>query len=218
MACLILKKMHHIQEQLIKLSVDQDLASMKLVEIAQIINVPHLQQVKHHRDQLIKKGLLSAPQTAQAPKVIGQMGASNLIAIPVLGSANAGPATIYSDSRVEGYLRVSSALLPNIPISKLFALRVVGRSMNRAKMNGQAIDNGDYVIVDAREPYVPQTGDYVVSSIEGMANIKKFVRDDANQQIVLMSESTDEYPPVVIHRDDSLAQSKIVHVVKSPRV
>src|SRR3989344_3665320 len=131
MACLILKKMHHIQEQLIKLSVDQDVASMKLVEITQIINVPHLQQVTHHRDQLIKKGLLSAPQTAQAPKVIGQMGASNLIAIPVLGSANAGPATIYSDSRVEGYLRVSSALLPNIPISKLFALRVVGRSMNR---------------------------------------------------------------------------------------
>jgi hypothetical protein len=86
--------MHHIQEQLIKLSADQDVASMKLVEIAQIIGVPHLQQVKHHRGQLIKKGLLSAPKTAQAPKVMKRyLGISDLIAIPVLGS------TIYKELR-----------------------------------------------------------------------------------------------------------------------
>jgi repressor LexA len=74
------------------------------------------------------------------------------------------------------------------------------------------------VVVDGREPYVPQTGDYVVSSIEGVANIKRFVRDDVNQQIVLMSESTDEYPPIVIHPDDYLAQSKVIQVVKQPKI
>lgn len=212
-------EMHHIQEKLIKLSGDRDITSMKLVEIANTIGVPHLQQVKHHRDQLIKKGLLKATTTAKKPKVMkNYLGKSDLIAIPVLGAANAGPASIYADSAVEGYLHLSSAILPrSIPTSKLFALKVSGRSMNRAKLNGSSIENGDYVIVDGREPYAPQTGDYVVSSIEGVANIKKFVRDDLNQQIVLMSESTDEYPPIVISPDDYLAQSKIIHVVKQPK-
>ena len=210
--------MHIIQEQLIKLSADRDVASMKLAELAQILGVKHLEQVKHHRGQLIKKGLLVASQTAKAPRILkDQLGGSDLLAIPVLGSANAGPATIYAHSTVQGYLHVSSKLLPSIPLSKLFALKVVGRSMNRANMNGKSIDNGDYVVVDAREPYQPTTGDYVVSNIGGMANIKKFVADTDNQQIVLMSESTEEYPPIVIHPDDYLVKSKIIHVVKQPR-
>ena len=192
---------------------------MKLVDIANMIGVSHLQQVKHHRDQLIKNGLLESTINAKKPKIMKRyLGNSDLVAIPVLGAASAGPASIYADATVSGYLHLSSALLPkNVPVSKLFALKVVGRSMNRAKLDGQSIENGDYVIVDGREPYEPQTGDYVVSSIEGMANIKKFVRDDLNQQIVLMSESTDDYPPIVIGQDDYLQQSKIVRVVKSPK-
>lgn len=211
--------MHPIQEQLIKLSADRDVASMRLVEIAQAIGVKHLQQVKHHRDQLIKKGLLAAPQTARAPRISkNQLGGSDLLAIPILGSANAGPATIYADSIVQGYLRVSSKLLPNIPVNKLFALKVVGRSMNQASLNGKTIDNGDYVVADGRDPYQPSTGDYVVSNIDGMANIKRFVRDDVNKQIVLMSESSDDYPPIVIHPDDYLVKYKIIHVVKKPKL
>lgn len=94
--------------------------------------------------------------------------------------------------------------------------------MNRAKLNKQqTIDNGDYVIADGTQPYTPVTGDYVVSVIEGMANIKKFVLDGLNRQIVLMSESTGDYPPIVIHEDDPvdyLASAKILHVVKSPKL
>jgi len=211
--------MHPIQEQLIKLSVDRDVANMKLVELAQILGVKHLEQIRHHRGQLIKKGLLVAPQTARTPRILkDQLGGSDLLAIPVLGSANAGPATIYADSAVKGYLHMSSKLLPKIPVSKLFALKVIGRSMNRANMNGKTIENDDYVVVDGREPYQPVTGDYVVSNIDGMANIKKFVADKVNQQIVLMSESTEEYPPIVIHPDDYLVKSKIIHVVKQPKL
>lgn len=216
--------MHHIQEQLLKLSADRDVAGMKLVELAQIVGEPHLQKIKHHREQLIKKGLLTASEQAKQPKIMrNYLGTSDLLAIPVLGSANAGPATIYADAKVQGYLHVSSSLLPKgTRTSNLFALKVVGHSMNRAKLNKkQAIENGDYVIADGTQPYVPETGDYVVSLIEGMANIKKFVLDGANRQIVLMSESTGDYPPIVIHEDDPvdyLASAKILHVVKSPKL
>src|SRR5665213_3915679 len=79
--------MHPIQEQLIKLSADRDVASMKLVDLAQILGVKHLEQIKHHRGQLIKKGLIAAPQTARTPRIIkDQLGdGSDLLAIPVLG-------------------------------------------------------------------------------------------------------------------------------------
>lgn len=213
--------MHHIQEQLLQLSADRDITSMRLVELAQIIGVKHLQQVRHHRDQLIKHGLLDDSGNRKETQVMKDAlgGDSSLIAIPVLGAANAGPATIYADSSVQGYLYVSSRLLPIMPTKNLFALNVVGRSMNKARLNGRdSIDNGDYVIVDGREPYSPETGDYVVSNINGFANIKRFVRDTENQRVVLLSESTDDYPPIVIHEDDDLAQSKIVQVVKSPKI
>ncbi|MGK2896200.1 MAG: LexA family protein, partial [Candidatus Saccharimonadales bacterium] len=75
----------------------------------------------------------------------------SLLRIPVLGSANAGPATLYADGRVTGYLRLSETLLPkSISRKALYALKVVGQSMNRAKIGAQKLpaDDGDYIIAD----------------------------------------------------------------------
>lgn len=195
---------------------------MKLSELAQKLNVDHLQKVKHHRDQLFKKGLI---KRAENPKTVTSesIGATSmLLKIPVLGAANAGPASIYADGTVTGYLRVSDALLPKlIARDTLYALRVVGRSMNLAKigLNKLPAEDGDYIIADGSS-YDPKSNDYVVSLIDGKANLKKLIIDNANEQIALISESTDDFPPIIIHNDDSveyLAQSKIVHVVKPPR-
>ena len=61
----------------------------------------------------------------------------------------------------------------------------------------------------------PRDGDYVVSIIDGMANIKKYRLDKANERIVLLSESTKDYAPIFIHRDDDFRISgKVLDVVK----
>lgn len=214
--------MHVIQEGLLRLNQDNNVMEMKLSELAQKLNVDHLQKVKHHRDQLFKKGLI---KRAENPKTVTSesIGATSmLLKIPVLGAANAGPASIYADGTVTGYLRVSDALLPKlIARDTLYALRVVGRSMNLAKigLNKLPAEDGDYIIADGSS-YDPKSNDYVVSLIDGKANLKKLIIDNANEQIALISESTDDFPPIIIHNDDSveyLAQSKIVHVVKPPR-
>ena len=141
--------------------------------------------------------------------------------VPILGSANAGPASIYADGIVQGYLHISSSLLPpKTSKEKLFALQVVGDSMNNARVNGKyKIENGDYVIADAGS-FTPENGDYVISSFSRKVNIKRFYRDTEMDQIALMSESTKNYPPIIVGQDDSLeylTQAKIVSVAKTPK-
>jgi SOS-response transcriptional repressor LexA len=214
--------MHEIQQKLVSLSADKDITSMKLAELARLVEVSSLQKVKHHREQVIKKGLVKVPAN---PKTITELrnylaNGMNIVSIPILGSANAGPAMIYADGEVTGYLKVSSSLLPtNYKSAELFALKVVGDSMNRSNIDGQSAENGDYVIADARQPFTPKTGDYIVSLIDGKANLKKFVNDTKNRQIGLMSESSGDFPPIIIGENDGtdyLAQAKILRVVKTP--
>jgi SOS-response transcriptional repressor LexA len=80
-------------------------------------------------------------------------------------------------------------------------LRAEGDSMNQANINGKNIEDGDFVIVDS-EQKSPETGYYIVSIIDEVANIKKFVNDRKNKRIILQSESTKEYLPIFIHEDD----------------
>lgn len=216
--------MHIIQQGLLRLTEEgSDVMAMKLSELARILNVEHLQQIKHHREHLLKKGLLSPNQNAKEITKQAFGDNSSLLRIPVLGSANAGPATLYADGQVTGYLRLSETLLPKaISRKALYALKVVGQSMNRAKIGAQKLsaDDGDYIIADG-STYDPKSNDYVVSIIDGKANIKKLILDPQNGQIALISESSEDFPPIIISNDDTvdyLAQSKIVQVVKPPRV
>lgn len=207
---------------MVALSVDRDITSLKLAELARMVDVSNLQKVKHHKEQVIKKGLV---KIAAKPKAVTELkdylaNGLSIVSIPILGSANAGPAMIYADGEVTGYLKISSSLLPkSYKAADLFALKVVGDSMNRSNINGLSAENGDYVIADAKQPLVPKTGDYIVSLIDGKANIKKFVSDPKNKQIGLISESTNDFPPIIIGENDGtdyLAQAKILRVVKTP--
>lgn len=214
--------MHHIQELILQLSHERDVSTMRLTELRSLTGAKHLQQVKHHRNMLIAKGLIPGPdQSRHATSQSKILGAdSRLINIPIMGSVNAGVASLYAEGRVEDYLRVSSEKLPVKYKKTLYALRAVGDSMDEASIGpkGLNVEAGDYVIADG-EDYSPESGDYVVSLINGMANIKKLVIDQSSQQILLVSESSKSYPPIILGIDDQinyLAQSKVLHVVKVP--
>ena len=215
--------MNETQTRMWELSVDHDISNMRLADIARLLDIESLQKVKHHREQLIKKGLLQEPNKGKHTQVIKDiLNDSDLILIPILGAANAGPARIYADGIVKGYLHISSSLLPaKTPKDRLFALKVVGDSMNDASVNGKyKIEDGDYVIADA-SAFIPHNGDYVISLFSGRVNIKRFFRDSAANQIALISESTKEYLPIFVSDKDSLdylTQAKVISVAKSPKV
>lgn len=205
--------MHPIQEKLLKLAGQYNLGRLSFREIGKLIDEDHPQKIKHHLEQLERRNLIQS--TIEGKTIKKTALDKDIFAIPILGSADCGPATVFADENIEGYLRVSSRILA--PRNGLYALRAVGNSMNRAKVKGKSIDDGDYAIIDSKQK-APEGNDYVVSVIGGVCNIKKFIKDDANQQIVLLSESSFEFPPIHIHPEeaDYYVCGKVVDVIKKP--
>lgn len=177
------------------------------------------QKIKHHMLQLEKNGLIKINRLEKeiAKTKPGSIINSKLISLPILGSANCGPATIYAEQNIEGYLTISGKLLSKK--KDIFAIKASGYSMNKANINGDSIEDGDYVIVDPKYRSV-RNGDYVLSIIDGTANIKRYFNDRDNKRIILLSESSASFSPIFIHYDDMdsyLINGRIIQVIKKPK-
>jgi len=142
----------------------------------------------------------------------GTLSGFEFISVPLVGSANCGPATLLAEENIEGYLTVKRDLVPRK--SGIFALRASGNSLNRAKIKGKNVENGDMVLIDSEDRNI-RDGDYVLSIIGGMANLKKYKFDRKNNQIMLLSESTETFKPIIIMPGDDFAiNGKVVGVIK----
>lgn len=217
--------MHRIQQELLRVAQEKNLGQYTLREIGSFIGEPSPQKIKHHLQELEKKGLVKIDKVKGMIKKTKQDwerslgGTTKLLTIPILGAVNAGPAEIFAETNIEGFLKISSTLLRFSPRRehRFFALKVSGDSMNRAKIDGKRIENGDYVIVDIDEKQA-KNGDIVLSIIDGMANIKRLFMDRENNQVVLMADSSKEFPPIYIHENDNfMVNGKVVQVIKKPR-
>ncbi|MFA6552741.1 MAG: S24 family peptidase [Candidatus Paceibacterota bacterium] len=215
--------MHTIQQKILALSKSQNLANLPLRKIGDLIGEPNSpQKIKHHMDKLKEKGLLLVSGDGKIqPTKIGVEKNSNLVSLPILGAANCGTASTYADGDIEGYLKISLKILGEKfknRLNNLFVLRASGNSMNRANVNGKTIDDGDFVIAE-KTSTPPQNGEYIVSIIEGLANIKKFLFDAKNKHIILASESSFSFSPIYIHEldyADYFVGGKVVDVIKQP--
>lgn len=221
--------MHPIQEKLLKLSKKENLAKMTLREMAHAIDMPSEspQKIKHHLLQLQKKGFLiidrakgMMERTDTKPSwATGLLHKTNLLfSIPIVGTANCGPATIFAEENFQGFLRVSSRLIGRSRPDGLYAVKAGGSSMNRVNINGGSIDDGDYVIIDGND-LTARDKDVVVAIIENKATIKRFIYDKNNYQIVLRSDSSFDYEPIYIHPEDEFRISgKVIGVIKNPKI
>ncbi len=200
-----------------ELSQRYDLSQMSLREIGRLIGEEHPQKVKFH---LKKIGLTETKKKKDSKINISLAESKRILSIPILGLANCGTATALAESRLEGILPISRKLIPlGHRDRELFAVKAVGTSMNKADLNGKNIEEGDFVIVDSEDKNV-KNGEYVLSVIGGFANIKRFVEDRENNQIVLESESTNFFPPIHIHKDDMdeyFLNGKAIDVIKAPK-
>lgn len=142
---------------------------------------------------------------------------SGLVILPIMGEADCGAATKYADGRIVDNLAVSPSVLRSTVSDQLYALIARGDSMNRAEVEGKTIEDGDYIIIEKKDDYVPKDGDIVVSIIAGLANVKRLRRDNARQRILLLSEShrQDDFAPIIIsEQDDFTVEGKVVDVIK----
>ena len=214
--------MHPIQQKLLILVEKSPLSGLTLREIGAKVGEPESpQKIKHHIDQLAAKGFIVVDKNSNTiKKMVHHNTKGNIISLPIMGSANCGEATFFADGHIEGYLQVTKGVLGNLftQVKNLFVLQAVGPSMNRADIMGDAIESGDYVIVD-KKVHGPRDGQYVVSIINGVANIKKIYIDKKKSQIVLLSESSQNIPPIYIDQEDLdeyLLCGTVVKVMKHP--
>jgi SOS regulatory protein LexA len=204
--------MHILQEKLLNQARTENLSGMTLREIGNRVGERSAQKIKHHLTQLSKRGFISYKPSEREIKIIKGVSKEGFVSLPVVGSANCGPADIFADKNVQGYLKVSKKLVPRG--DNLFVLRASGNSMNKAEIKGKNIEDGDFVIVDSIQKS-PENGQYVVSVIDDVANIKKIIFDPKNKRIVLESKSTKDYLPIFIHEDDKYEISgRVVDVIK----
>ncbi|MBU2036818.1 S24 family peptidase [Patescibacteria group bacterium] len=216
--------MHIIQQKLLSLAKERNLADLTLRKIGELIDESGSpQKIKHHLDKLIEKGLLLVGGDGKVLKVAsgGFDKETKLISLPIIGSADCGEALTFADEKVEGYLKVSLGILDSQfrkKPSDLFVLRAKGESMNRANIQEKNIEEGDFILVK-QDRSAPENGEYVVSVIDGMANIKKFIKDKKNNRIILMSESSLDISPIYIHDDDYsnyFVCGRVVDIIKKP--
>lgn len=214
--------MHKTQQLILAVARSRNVAKMTLREVAEVIGLPDEapQKIKHHLAQLEKKGFLLIDKARGESRVIRfrdeERKSSSILSIPIIGSANCGPATVFAEENFHGFLHVSSRLIERTQAFGLFAIKADGSSMNRASVRGKKIEDGDYVIIDS-EDRVAGNNDLVLAIIDGKATVKRFIDDRRNGQVVLKADSSYDYAPVFLHPDDDFSiNGKVIGVIKKP--
>jgi SOS-response transcriptional repressor LexA len=213
--------MNSLQSQLLELADTQDLGAKTYYALAKELGVGHPYRVKFALDQLIRNGfLVRDKKTGSLTKVPGEPNKGRLLNIPILGQASCGVAVEYATEQLYGFLKVSPGAISIKNPKELFALKAVGDSMNKASISGKAIDSGDYVIIRSTQWQEIEDGDYIVSVMDGMANVKRLSVDRENHRLVLNSESAEDTPPIIIAPEDLSTyylNGKVVEVIKAPK-
>lgn len=207
--------MHHIQQKILNFADKINLKRDGLRQIGRLVGESHPFVVSYHLKKLEENGFIKIDKkTGEIRKIRGlKDDGGHFIAIPVLGMANCGDPTIFADERLEGYIKVSKSIIKNG--NGIIGIKASGNSMNRANINGQNIENGDYVIADSKKQ--PHNGDYVLAIVDDCASIKKFVLDSKSKVVSLISESTENHPIIFIHQKDKFLINGVVkYVIKKP--
>jgi repressor LexA len=219
---------HPIQKKLLELSKKENLAQLTLREMGKKIGLPNEspQKIKHHLLQLQKKGFLNINRSKGVMERFASTPgwakgllkkATHLFSIPIIGTANCGPATIFAEQNFQGFLRVSNKLIGKSHPDGLYAIKTDGSSMNRAEIKGKRLEDGDFAIVDSKDKDI-NNRDVVLVIIDNTATIKRFIKDSTNEQIVLKADSSFDYEPIYLHSDDNfIINGKIIDVIKRPK-
>lgn len=212
--------MHLTQKKILRFLQKTKLSNIGYSQLGRFIDEPHPQTIKHHMGQLENKGFIAYNDKTKAVRVLKPIEDSDvgLINLPIVGAANCGPAGLIAEEELEGYLKVSPRVLENKNPNGLFVIRAEGNSLNAAKkIPGGTVEDGDYVVIDGKNRK-PGDGAYVLSVIDDCANIKRFYKK--GDQIVLMSESKSDIPPIYIHSKDFpnyAVNGVVVRVIKKPK-
>lgn len=214
--------MHRIQKKLLELAKTNNLAECTLRRTAELIGDPDMSpgQIQHHLLQLEKRNLLFINRKNKTQRLESPVEDDRFVLVPIVGSASCGPALNYAEEHYEGFLRISKQLLGKQTTqlkNRYMAVKADGESMNNARIgkSKQPINSGDFVLVDVTQKCADD-GDYVLSIIGGMANIKRFKKHEEYMSLESESLTPERFPPIIVDRSENyMINGKVVAVYKN---
>lgn len=166
------------------------------------LGLSQLSSVQRHTDALKDKGYLINTRKIAFPTV------NSKIQIPLVGNVACGVPLLASEN-IEAYISFDKTTLRSAP-EDYFFLRAVGDSMNKAKISGKTIDDGDFVLIKKQSTANP--GDRIVALIDDEATIKRMVPADGG--IRLEPESTNPSNKPIYLFEDFIIQGVVTDVIK----
>lgn len=196
---------------LLKDSITTEGYAPTLTELMEQLGVSTKRGVAFHLDALEKKGYIYRTGEARGISLI-ESESDSFISIPILGFANAGTPLVLAEEENIGELTVDKNILKGK--KKVFGLEIKGDSMNRKKLNGITMDNGNFALI-VKDAQI-NNGDVVLAVLDGAATIKTFRRE--GDTVVLYPESNNSvHKPIYIKADDdSFINGKVMTVLSNP--
>ncbi len=188
-----------------------------LTELQQLLEISTKRGVVSHLEALEKKGYIIRTSEPRGIQVINEEEPvyEYLVGIPILGYANAGTPLVLAQEENLGVLQLD----PNLVDKKeqnLFGLIVKGDSMNLRNINGKALEEGHYLIVQKDAEY--EDGDVVVAIVDGCATVKNIKRERG--LVILYPQSNNPiHRPIYLNKKvDSMINGKVVMVLDNPEM
>ncbi len=209
------KKQKEVYDFIVDYSDEHGMAP-SLDEIREEFNLASVSTSHYYIERLKKGGFLE--KLSNTPRGL-KLRKSNdedherSILLPILGSANCGEAITLAVENPEGHLKIPFSFVRKR--DDIFVLKAEGDSMNKAHIGDakKNIEPGDFVIIDSDIRGI-KSGDYVLSVIEGCANIKKLSVHDGYIRLISESDNPDHKPIYLSSEDDFMINGKVLAVVK----
>lgn len=166
-------------------------------ELRRVLGVGSTRTVLRYLEALEQEGYIERWSGARGMRMRkGPAGGIETRLVPIVGEAPAG-SLMLAEENLQGQVQIPKDFLK--PLSaNYFLLRVRGDSMNRAKVEGQTIEDGDLVLVRQQERADP--GKIVVLLVDGETTIKRLVKGPG--YYVLKPESTNpKHRPIILAQD-----------------
>jgi repressor LexA len=167
-------------------------------ELRKLLGVGSTRTVLRYLDSLEKEGHIERWSGARGLRMRRGPTARGLETrlVPIVGEAPAGQ-LMPAEENMLGQVQMPKEFLKP-PSANFFLLRVRGDSMNRAKVEGQTIEDGDLVLVRQQDRVDP--GKIVVALVDGEATIKKLVKGP-NYYVLQPESSNPKNRPIIIDQD-----------------
>jgi repressor LexA len=180
-------------------------------ELRRLLRVGSTRTVLRYLDELKEEGYIERWSGARGLRMRKGPTARSLETrlVPIVGEAPAGQ-LMPAEENMLGQVQMPKEFLKP-PSANFFLLRVRGDSMNRAKVEGQTIEDGDLVLVRQQDRVDP--GKIVVALVDGEATIKKLVKGPG--YFVLQPESTNPKHRAIIVTQDFRVQGIVCRVFKN---